>query len=50
MILWRCVERILRRTPLKLRSTRFDELMKRGEFMRAEVEPKARALRTRQAS
>jgi hypothetical protein len=50
LILWRCVERMLRRTPLKLRSTRFDELMKRGEFMRAEVEPKARALRTRQAS
>ena len=27
MILWRCVERMLRRTPLSLRSTRFDELM-----------------------
>jgi hypothetical protein len=48
MILWRCVERILRRTPLRLRSTRFDELMQRADFMRAEVEPKARALRTRQ--
>jgi hypothetical protein len=42
MILWRCVERMLRRTPPRLRSTRFDELMKRGDFMRAEVGPKAR--------
>jgi hypothetical protein len=49
MILWRCVERMLRRTPLHFRSTRFDELMKRADFMRAEVEPKARALRTGQA-
>jgi hypothetical protein len=47
MILWRCVERMLRRTPPGLRSTRFDELMKRADFMRAEVEPKARALRAR---
>jgi hypothetical protein len=42
MVLWRCVERMLRRTPLRLRSTRFDELMRRSDFMRAEVEPKAR--------
>ncbi|THD70159.1 MAG: hypothetical protein E7813_09140 [Bradyrhizobium sp.] len=49
IILWRCVERMLRRTPLPLRSTRFDELMKRADFMRAEVEPKARALRAKQA-
>jgi len=49
MILWRCVERMLRRTPLRLRSTRFDELMKRADFMRAEVEPKARALRAKRA-
>jgi hypothetical protein len=49
IILWRCVERMLRKTPLNLRSTRFDELMKRADFMRAEVEPKARALRARQA-
>ena len=48
MILWRCVERMLRRTPLRLRSTRFDELMKRADFMRAEVEPRARARRTKQ--
>jgi hypothetical protein len=49
MILWRCVERMLRRTPRDLRSTRFDELMKRGDFMRAEVEPRARARRSRRA-
>jgi hypothetical protein len=45
MVLWRCVERMLRRTPLRLRSTRFDELMRRGDFMRAEVAPKARRAR-----
>jgi hypothetical protein len=49
IILWRCVERMLRRTPQHLRSTRFDELMKRGDFMRAEVEPKGRALRAKPA-
>jgi hypothetical protein len=48
MILWRCVERMLRRTPRRLRSTRFDELMDRAGFMRAEVEPKARQVRGRQ--
>jgi hypothetical protein len=50
IILWRCVERMLRRTPPRLRSTRFDELMKRGEFMRAEVESKARAVRAKRPS
>lgn len=49
MILWRCVELMLRRTPLRLRSTRFDELMARGDFLLAEVEPKARAVRGRSA-
>jgi hypothetical protein len=49
MILWRCVERILRRTPRRLRSTRFDELMDRAGFMRAEVEPKAREARARRS-
>jgi hypothetical protein len=49
MILWRCVERMLRRTPLRLRCTRFDELMDRATFMRAEVEPKAREARARTA-
>jgi hypothetical protein len=50
MILWRCVERMLRRTPLRLRSTRFDELMNRAGFMRAEVEPKVREVYARRAS
>jgi hypothetical protein len=50
MILWRCVERMLRRTPMRLRSTRFDELMNRAGFVRAEVEPKAREVRARRAS
>jgi hypothetical protein len=49
MILWRCVERMLRRTPVSLRSTRFDELMGRADFMRAEVEPKAREVRAQRA-
>jgi hypothetical protein len=44
-ILWRCVERMVRRTPLRLRSTRFDELMERAVFMRAQVAPKARQVR-----
>jgi hypothetical protein len=41
MIIWHCVERMLHQTPLDLRCTRFDELMLRGDFMRAEVEPKS---------
>ena len=49
MILWRCVEHTLRITPRRLRSTRFDELMTRSDFMRAEVEPKARAVRAGRA-
>ena len=49
IILWRCVERILRRTPPRFGSTRFDELMRRDDFMRAEVEPKARAIRAKRA-
>jgi hypothetical protein len=40
-ILWRCVERLLRQTPLQLRCTRFDKLIMRGHFMRAEVGSKA---------
>jgi hypothetical protein len=47
IILWRCVERMLRRTPPRFRSTRFDEFMARGDFMRTEVEPNARAVRGR---
>jgi hypothetical protein len=48
-ILWRCVERMLRRTPRRLRSTRFDELMDRAGFMRAEDAQKARAVRAKAA-
>ena len=45
MILWRCVEKSLRKTPKRLASTRRDEFKARGVFMRAEVAPKARAVR-----
>jgi hypothetical protein len=50
IILWRCIERMLRRTPPLFRSTRFGEYMERSDFMRTEIEPKARAVRTRQPS
>jgi hypothetical protein len=42
MILWQRVERILRKTPARWRSTRFDELEQRGSFMRHQVAEKAR--------
>jgi hypothetical protein len=45
-ILWDCVEKILRKAPQHLRSTRFSELEARGAFMRGEVAAKARAART----
>ncbi len=47
MILWRRVEKILRKTPLRLRSTRFAEFERRGAFMRAEVAPRALSVMTR---
>ena len=50
MILWRCVEKILRKAPPRWRSTRFAEFEARASFMRGEVEPpaqKVRAKRTR---
>ena len=47
MILWRRVEKILRKTPLRLRSTRFAEFESRGAFMRAEVAPRALSVMTR---
>ena len=47
MILWRRVEKILRKTPLSLRSTRFAEFERRGAFMRAEVAPRALSVVTR---
>ncbi|MGA3302519.1 MAG: hypothetical protein ABSC72_04440 [Methylovirgula sp.] len=49
MILWQRVEKSLRKTPLRLRSTRFAEFVALGHFMRQEVAPKARALRARMA-
>jgi hypothetical protein len=45
MILWRCVEKILRKTPRRLRSTRFAEFAALQDFMQKEVAPKARAVR-----
>ena len=49
MILWQRVEKALRKTPLRLRSTRSAEFVALGQFMRQEVAPKARALRARLA-
>jgi hypothetical protein len=45
MILWRCVEKTLRKTPKRLASTRLAEFQARAAFMRQEVAPKARAAR-----
>jgi hypothetical protein len=47
MILWRRVEKILRKPPVRLRSTRFAEYEARGSFMRTEVAAKARETRSR---
>jgi len=41
IILWRRMERILRRTPPEFRSTRYDDWVARGTFMRAEIAPLA---------
>jgi hypothetical protein len=41
-ILWQRVEKILRKPPARLRSTRFAEFEARGDFIRAEVAAKAR--------
>jgi len=46
MILWRRIEKILRKAPKRLASTRLDEFKARGAFIRTEVAPKARATRT----
>lgn len=43
MVLWRHIEKIMRKVPKKLASTRLDELKARRDFFRAEVAPKARA-------
>lgn len=45
MILWRCVEKIMRKVPRRFASTRLDEFRARAAFMRTEVAPKARAVR-----
>ncbi len=45
MILWRRVEKILRKAPARLRSTRFGEFETRAAFMHREVAPTARAAR-----
>jgi hypothetical protein len=42
MIVWRRVERYLRRVPARFRSTRFAELEARARFMHHDVAPKAR--------
>lgn len=42
MILWQRVERIMRKAPARLRSTRFAEFEMRAAFMRGEVASKAR--------
>ena len=47
MILWRCVEKILRKPPAGLRSTRLAEFERLGAFMRTEVASRARAATAR---
>ena len=47
VILWRRVEKTMRKVPKRLASTRHAELQARCAFMRAEVAPKARAARRR---
>jgi len=45
MILWQRIEKILRKAPTRLASTRLDEFKARDAFIRLEVSPKARAVR-----
>lgn len=42
MIVWRRVEKIMRKAPARFRSTRFAEFEARAAFMHTEVKPKAR--------
>ena len=42
MILWRRIEKIMRKAPARFRSTRFTEFEARAVFMHTEVKPKAR--------
>jgi hypothetical protein len=46
-IVWQRIEKILRKTPARLRSTRFAEFERLGDFMREKVVPKAREARGR---
>lgn len=45
VILWRRIEKILRKVPKRLASTRLANFQARSAFMRMEVAPKARAVR-----
>lgn len=47
MIVWRQVEKVMRKVPKRLASTRLSEFEAFGVFMRREVAPKARGLRRR---
>ncbi len=47
MIVWRRVEKILRKVPVRLRSSRIAVLNARAAFMHREVAPKARAAKAR---
>jgi hypothetical protein len=47
MIVWQRVEKIMRKAPLRSRSTRFAEFEARAVFMHAEVKPKAHQVRTK---
>lgn len=47
MVLWRRIETIMRKVPKRLASTRRDEFAARGDFIRGEVAPLARAARAR---
>ena len=46
-ILWQRIEKVLRKTPARLASTRLAEFRARGAFMRLEVASKARAARSK---
>ncbi|HEX5213718.1 MAG TPA: hypothetical protein VFW22_18495 [Pseudolabrys sp.] len=45
VVLWRHIEKILRKVPRRLASTRLDEFRVRAAFIRTEVAPKAQAAR-----
>jgi hypothetical protein len=45
MILWRHIEKILRKVPKRLASTRLGEFQARAAFIRTEIAPRAQAAR-----